>query len=123
MKNQDKCACPPNCACVGCCCPDAACCGPDTGCTPSAAECPIEEAAGCWDGAFMQAMREAKVEILKGKILAAWGPMLEQGADGVIEAMEATWQSKIAAVRAHEAGQAFRAKLRDLWDGDASQPS
>jgi hypothetical protein len=46
-----------------------------------------------WSGAGCQAMKEATVELLKTKILKAWGPMMEKTADAVIEAMGVEWQA------------------------------
>src|SRR5688572_20792060 len=84
-------------------------------CDSQASECPIESAADMGKGSFMQAMREAQVEILKPKILKAHGPMMEQAADAFLEAATACWQTQIAEVRKHEASESFKGKLRDLW--------
>lgn len=84
-------------------------------CDSTAGECPIEYAADMWKVSFAQAMREAQVEILKAKILKSHGPMMEQAADAFLEAAMACWQTQIAQVRKHEASEAFKGKLRDLW--------
>jgi hypothetical protein len=68
-----------------------------------------------WQASFMQAMREAQVEILKEKILKAHGPMLEQAAAALLESMTACWQSQIAKVHAAHAKQEFKEKLLHLW--------
>lgn len=84
-------------------------------CGSPAAKCPIDCAADMWQASFMQAMRETQTEIIKAKIKKAWGPMMEQAADGVIASMEACWGSMIAEIKAAEANQEFKQKLRDLW--------
>jgi hypothetical protein len=89
------------------------CCKPP--CESGGSECPIECAAEMWKGSFLQAMREAQVEILKAKILKSHGPMMEQAADALLECMMACWQSQIAKVRAAEAACGFKEKLQDLW--------
>jgi hypothetical protein len=68
-----------------------------------------------WQASFMQAMRETQTEIIKEKIKKAWGPMMEQAANGVIESMGACWEAMIAGIKAAEAKQEFRQKLRDQW--------
>jgi hypothetical protein len=91
-------------------------CGGSTNCpTETESGCPIDCAAEMWKGSFLQAMRQAQVDILKAKIQKAWGPMMDQAADALLESMGAFWQSKIAEVRAAEACQGFKEKLRDLW--------
>ena len=94
------------------CSPSTECCKPPC---ESESECPIECAADMWKGSFMQAMREAQVQILKEKILKSHGPMLEQAADALLESMMACWQSQIAKVRAAEAAGEFKEKLQNLW--------
>jgi hypothetical protein len=87
-------------------------------CGSPADKCPIECATEMWQASFMQAMRETQTEIIKAKIKKAWGPMMEQAADGVIESMGACWESMIAEIKAAEAKQEFKEKLRDLWLAD-----
>jgi hypothetical protein len=41
--------------------------------------------------------------------------MMEQAANGVIESMGACWEAMIAGIKAAEAKQEFRQKLRDQW--------
>lgn len=84
-------------------------------CESAASDCPIECAADMWKGSFMQAMREAQVEILKAKILKSHGPMMDQAADAFLETAMACWQTQIAQVKKHQAGEAFKSKLLDLW--------
>ena len=83
-------------------------------CSPSAEECPIECAAGMWKGSFFEAMRETQVDILKAKIHKAWGPMMEQVADALLESMEACWHAKLAQVHAAEAASGFKEKLHHI---------
>ena len=68
-----------------------------------------------WKKAFFEAMHEVHVDLLKAKIQKAWGPMMDQAADALLESMGAFWQSKLAEIRAHEAGEGFKHKLHDLW--------
>lgn len=92
------------------CCPGPAQCLADAG-----AKCPIEGATRTWSEAFGHAMKAAQVELLKARILKAWGPMMEQAADAMIQTMGALWESKIAEIRTHEAREAFKQRLHDLW--------
>ena len=90
----------------------------DESCKPSCesgCECPVEAAADRWKDSFCQAMTAAQVDILKAKILKNHGPMLEQAADAFLEAAMACWQSQIAEVKKHQAGEAFKGKLVELW--------
>lgn len=80
-----------------------------------ACKCPIEGATQMWAQSFGEAMRQAQVDILKAKIVKAWGPMMDQAADGMLETMGALWQTKIAEIRTAEAKQSFQQRLRDLW--------
>lgn len=68
-----------------------------------------------WAKSFGDAMCQAQTEILKAKILKAWGPMLDQAADGMMDTMGALWAEKVAEVRTAEAKSAFQQRLRDLW--------
>jgi len=40
---------------------------------------------------------------------------LEQAADAFLETAMACWQSQIAQVKQQQAGEAFKAKLMELW--------
>lgn len=82
---------------------------------PSESACPIECAADLWQASFIEAMRQTQVEVLKEKIKQAWGPMIEQSADALLQGMGAKWQSMVARIQAAEAEQQFKQKLRDLW--------
>jgi hypothetical protein len=53
-----------------------------------------------WTCAGHQAWKEIHVELLKAKILKAWGPQMEKTADAVIEAMGTRWQAKMAQEKA-----------------------
>lgn len=81
----------------------------------SECECPIECASEKWQKSFCKAMGQAQTEILKAKILKAWGPMMDKVADALLETMGAVWQEKVAEVRAAEAKQAFKQKIHDAW--------
>lgn len=63
-----------------------------------------------WAESFGEAMCQAQTEILK-----AWGPMMDQAADAMMDTMSALWAEKIAQVRTAEAKAAFQQRLRDLW--------
>ncbi|MGZ3789299.1 MAG: hypothetical protein ACXVLQ_12295 [Bacteriovorax sp.] len=59
-----------------------------------------EENVEKWVCAFHEAMREAKVEILKAKILKAWSSKLDKSADAVFETMEIKWRAKLTKEKA-----------------------
>jgi hypothetical protein len=63
----------------------------------------------------MKAMQQAQVEILKAKIIKAWGPMMDKAADALVQSMGAKWELMIAKVRAAEACDGFKQQIRDLW--------
>ena len=77
--------------------------------------CPVECAAESWKDSFMTAMEEVQVDILKEKIKEKHGPMLEEAADGMMEAMCAYWQSLMAEIKSKEAQGEFKEKLYSLW--------
>ena len=58
--------------------------------------CQIDHAVEMWTCAGHQAWKEVHVDILKAKILKAWGPQMEKTADAVIEAMGIQWQAMTA---------------------------
>lgn len=82
---------------------------------PSQSDCPVDCVADLWKDSFFQAMKQAQVETLKAKILKAWGPVIDKEADALIEAMGAKWEAMIAQVKAAEACNDFKGKIRDLW--------
>jgi len=59
----------------------------------SACGCPIDKAVGMWECAAHKAWKEVHVDLLKTKIMKAWGPQMEKTADAVIEAMGIEWQA------------------------------
>jgi hypothetical protein len=71
-------------------------CGHDACQARKAAGCPVEQAVEMWTCAGHQAWKEVHVDLLKAKILKAWGPQMEKTADAVIEAMGAQWQAMMA---------------------------
>lgn len=95
-------------------CGDTTCCESESNC-PTEASCPVDHMAGMWKDSFFDAMKEAQVETLKAKILKAWGPVIDKEADALIEAMGAKWEAMIAQVKAAEACNDFKGKIRDLW--------
>ena len=83
--------------------PTAPASGAQTCCPACKGACggdPATCASIMWTGAFFQAMMAAKVELLKGKIIKAWGPMLNQSADATLESMGICWQSMLAQAKA-----------------------
>lgn len=91
---------------------------------PGPAEClrevtacggPCEQATQTWSDSFTQAMKQAQVDLLKARILKAWGPVMEQSADAMLELMGTLWQTKIAEERTVAAKADFVNRLRDLW--------
>ena len=62
----------------------------------------------------LKTFRDAREEA-KAKILKAWGPVIDKEADALIEAMGAKWEAMIAQVKAAEACNDFKGKIRDLW--------
>lgn len=102
------------------CCPVEAaaqqqCGGPAQCLTDAGSNCPIEGATAMWAKSFGEAMCQAQTELLKAKILKAYGPMMDQAADAMMETMGALWAEKIAEVRLAEAKSSFQSRLRDLW--------
>ena len=102
------------------CCPVEAaatkqCSGPAKCLSEAGNNCPIEGATEMWAKSFGEAMCQAQTEILEAKILKAWGPMMEQASDAMMETMGVLWAEKIAQVRTAEAKSAFQQRLRDLW--------
>ncbi len=74
--------------------------------------CPVETAIDCWNEAFCQAMREVQVDILKKKIQAAWGPMMEKVGGEVLETMGVKWQSMLANCKAQKD---LRENIIKIW--------
>lgn len=89
-------------------------CDTDSKC-PSQSSSPVDCVADLWKDSFFQAMKQAQVETLKAKILKAWGPVIDQEADALIEAMGTKWEAMIAQVKAAEACDNFKGKIKDLW--------
>ena len=90
-------------------------CGSSGGCpcgTPGCSGDPVDCATGMWGRAFLQAMKEAQVELLKPKIQKAWGAKMDKAADAAVEAMGVQWQSALAQAGAKTQ---FRQKLAALW--------
>ena len=64
--------------------------------TRKATGCQVDQAVEMWTCAGHQAWKEVHVDLLKAKILKAWGPQMEKTADAVIEAMGLQWQAQMA---------------------------
>lgn len=64
--------------------------------------CKKDEHVKMWVCAFHEAMYEAKVDILKAKILKSWNSKLEKSADAVFETMEIKWKAKSVKEKAKE---------------------
>lgn len=58
--------------------------------------CPVDRAVDMWSCAGHQAWKEVHVDLLKTKILKAWGPQMEKTADAVIDAMRTEWEAMMA---------------------------
>jgi hypothetical protein len=58
--------------------------------------CPVDEAIAMWACAGHRAWKEVHVDLLKAKIMKAWGPQMEKTADAVIETMGVQWQAMMA---------------------------
>ena len=80
--------------------------------TPGCSGDPIDCATGMWSCAFMTAMKQVHVDVLKAKIQKAWGAKMEKAADAVIEAMGVQWQSMLAQASAKAE---LRERLHGLW--------
>jgi hypothetical protein len=92
---NDQCSCGAKCGCGV----ERACGHP--ACESRRAEsCLTERAVETWTCAGHQAWKEVHVDILKTKILKAWGPQMERTADAVIEAMGVQWKAALAQVQA-----------------------
>ena len=63
------------------------------GCGGSCAGDPHQCKLNMWLCSFHEAKKAVEVDILKAKILKAWGPKLDKEATAVLEAMEAKWKS------------------------------
>lgn len=90
-------------------------CRASGGCACGVSGCsgdPIDCATGLWGCSFMQAMKEAQVELLKAKIQKAWGAKMDKAADATVEAMGAQWQAMLAQTQSKAQ---FRQKLAGLW--------
>lgn len=58
--------------------------------------CPVEKSMEMWACAGNKAWKEIHVDLLKTKIMKAWGPQMEKTADAVVEAMGIEWQAMLA---------------------------
>jgi len=91
------------------CCDSGKCaCGTNCGGDPMAC------AQQLWCSSFSEALRQVHVEALKVRIQKAWGPMIDQGADLVVEAMGTMWQSKMAEAKSKND---LKAKMAALMFG------
>ncbi len=89
---ENKCSCGGQSGCAG----EQGACGHEACETRKAACCQVEKAVEMWTCAGHQAWKEVHVELLKAKILKAWGPQMEKTADAVVEAMGTQWQAALA---------------------------
>lgn len=89
------------------------CC--DTAGKPGADQCPIENAAKMWEGAFHQALTAAMAEQLKTRIEQQWGDLLAKEADAAVKSMGACWGSQIAKINAYQAREDFKKTMLDCW--------
>jgi hypothetical protein len=89
---EHQCASGGKCGCTA----EHASCGHEACESRKAACCQVDHAIDTWTCAGHQAWKEVHVDIMKAKILKAWGPQMERTADAVIEAMGIQWQAMAA---------------------------
>ncbi|MES2309062.1 MAG: hypothetical protein V4507_09400 [Verrucomicrobiota bacterium] len=65
--------------------------------------CPVECLAENGPKLFGHAMKEVQTEIIKEKIRAAYGPVLEKQADAIVKAMDAHFKAVVAQAKAKKA--------------------
>ncbi len=78
----------------------------------SQAEDHLDHTTQLWERAFWRALEELRVEILKDKIRAAWGPAMGKTAEQVVAAMSEEWK-EFHAREARRKEQASEAPQRD----------
>lgn len=61
---------------------------------------PVACAKQLWCSSFGIALKQAHVDALKIRIVKAFGPKIDAGADAVVEAMGAVWMSALAGAKA-----------------------
>jgi hypothetical protein len=86
---ENKCSSSEECGCSD----ERASCGHSQCETKKGTCCPVDHAVDMWTCAGHQAWKEVHVDLLKAKILKAWGPQMEKTADAVIEAMGIEWKA------------------------------
>lgn len=62
--------------------------------------CPVDESVAMWKKNFCIAMQSVAVDLLKEKIVAKWGDVLDKQAEATVEALGAQWCAKIQAAKA-----------------------
>ncbi|MCE9583216.1 MAG: hypothetical protein K8T20_12055 [Planctomycetes bacterium] len=75
----------------------------DAGKCPCGGDCggdPMACAKALWCSSFAVALKQVHVDALKARIVKAWGPNIDKGADAVVEAMGTVWMSKMAEAKA-----------------------
>ena len=75
---------------------DQKCCGHGEQEIKKASCCLVEHAVEMWTCAGHRAWKEVHVDILKAKIMKAWGPQMEKTADAVVEAMGIEWKATLS---------------------------
>ncbi len=88
-------------------------CGHEACGTRKTSDCQADHAVEMWTCASHRAWKEVHVDILKAKILKAWGPQMEKTADAVIEAMAIQWQ---AAMTQGKAKAELKQKIVSILD-------
>jgi hypothetical protein len=75
---------------------DQKCCGHGEQEIKKGSCCLVEHAVEMWTCAGHRAWKEVHVDILKAKIMKAWGPQMEKTADAVVEAMGIEWKATLS---------------------------
>ncbi len=76
--------------------------------------CPVENSVGMWNSSFFKAMGEVQVDVLKEKIRATWGTVIDKEADAIVEAMGTHWQSTLAQAKAQ---CDLRENIKKIYEG------
>lgn len=76
---------------------------------------PFTNAPDLWLRDVADAIRQVKLEILKGKVQKAFGPQLEKGAEAALSAGGAVWQSLLGLSQAAQAKEDLRERLRKVF--------
>lgn len=87
-------------------------CGCGTGKHAGHTSCPVEAATEKWKTAFCAAMHEVQVDMLKEKIRAEWGPMMDKVADATVKAMGTHWEAMLTHAQAK---RGLREEIQEIF--------